>query len=424
MGTPRCARPSDRLRAPLERAHGDRGPEVHSLAGRGLQQVLRLANALRPGERTQRPGPARLLVGRAGEASDHRFPRPLPAGRLSSADLHDAGRRRGGGESLECLASPSSGGPLGALERQAVEPGEGFSAASGTAPALARGYLLPQSGGDVLLPLQRAGRLQPLPGALGNPRRDDRSRSRDHRATGSGAVPRTRAPHHLRQRAAVHRPRLQGIHPPVRHDSRAHFAVLSAIERQDREVAPVAERGVYPARSAVVDRRRAPLGGSVRGPLQSGSSSQRDRLRHAPGQAGRARAANLCRARSQTGGGAAAATTPPSERLILAAADRTRWTCYHRWRSVGREAKLNRPGETEAGSAGTQPCRGITRWKLIEDDERGTASTAVLPFFIDFDRFPHALKIPAPKGRNTSYRKPATLHFTLNQDTCSGISMS
>ena len=76
-----------------------------------------------------------------------------------------------------------------------------------------------------------------------------------------------------------------------------------------------------------------------------------------------------------------------------------------------------RPGETEAGSAGTQPCRGITRWKLIEEDERGTASTAVLPFFLDFDRFPHALKIPAAKRRNTSYRKTATLHFTLNQDS-------
>src|SRR6266446_4488857 len=418
MGTPRCARPSDRLRAPLERAHGDRGPEVHSLAGRGLQQVLRLANALRPGERTQRPGPARLLVGRAGEASDHRVPRPLPAGRLSSADLHDAGRRRGGGESVQRLASPSSGGSAGALERQAVEQGEGLSAASGTAPALARGYLLPQSGGDVLLPLQRAGRLQPLPGALGNPRSDDRSRSRDHRAAGAGAVPSGLSPHYLRQRAAVHRPRLQGIHPPVRHDPRANLAVLSAIERENREVAPIVEGRVRAARRAALDRRRAPLGGPVRGLLQSGSSSQRDRLRHAPGQARRTRAANLCRARSQTGRGAAAATTPPATRPFFGAgrAGRAPRTPHPDWRIAQRRAKLIRPGETEAGSAGTQPCRGITRWKLIEDDQRGTALTAVLPFFIDFDRFPHALKIPAPKGRNTSYRKTATLHFTLNQD--------
>ncbi len=56
------------------------------------------------------------------------------------------------------------------------------------------------------------------------------------------------------------------------------------------------------------------------------------------------------------------------------------------------------PGETEAGSAGKQPCRGITWWKLIEDDDRRTASRAVLCSFIGFDRFPHALKIPARRA--------------------------
>ena len=34
----------------------------------------------------------------------------------------------------------------------------------------------------------------------------------------------------------------------------------------------------------------------------------------------------------------------------------------HRWRSRAHGTKLTLPGETEAGSAGTQPCRGITRW--------------------------------------------------------------
>src|SRR5207249_7689823 len=147
MGTARRARPGDRLRAPLERADRDRHPEVRALAGRGLQQVLRLASPLRPGERTQPLDPARLLAGGAGEACDCRFPRPLPAGRLSAADLHDAGRRRGGGEFVQRLASPAPGGSAGALERQAVEQGQGLSAAAGTAPALACGYLLPQSGG-------------------------------------------------------------------------------------------------------------------------------------------------------------------------------------------------------------------------------------------------------------------------------------
>src|SRR6266699_1347908 len=156
MGSPRHARSSDRLRARLERAHGDRGPEVHSLAGRGLQQVLRLASPLRQGERTQRLDPSRLLVGGVGEAGHRRVPRPLPAGRLSAADLHDVGCRRRGGESRQRLASLAPGRSTGTLEKQDVEQGQGLSPTAGPAPTLARGYLLSQSGGNVLLPVQRA----------------------------------------------------------------------------------------------------------------------------------------------------------------------------------------------------------------------------------------------------------------------------
>ena len=136
-----------------------------------------------------------------------------------------------------------------------------------------------------------------------------------------------------------------------------------------------------------------------------------DWLRHTPGQAGRPRIADLCRPRSQAGRSSTAAATPPPAGPPRAARSD--------WRLFRGGAKLIRPGETEAGSAGKQPCRGIARWKLIEDDERGTVSIAVLPSFIGFDRFPHALKIPAPKGRNSSHRVTATLHFTLNQDTWS-----
>jgi hypothetical protein len=242
MGSPRYPRPGDRLRAPLERAHRDRGPEDCSLAGRGLQQVLRLAGPLRQGERTQRLGSPRFLAGRAGEAGDCGVPRPLPSGRLSPADVHDAGCRRGGRESGQRLASLAPSRPIGALEEQTLEQGPGLSATAGAAPALARGYLLSQSGGHVLLSLQRTGRLQPLLGALGNPRVDDRGRGGDHFAAGARAVPRGRASYHLRQRAAVYGPRLQRVHPDLRHDPRAHLAVLSAVEREDREVAPIAER--------------------------------------------------------------------------------------------------------------------------------------------------------------------------------------
>lgn len=46
----------------------------------------------------------------------------------------------------------------------------------------------------------------------------------------------------------------------------------------------------------------------------------------------------------------------------------------------------------------------------------GRLCTAVLSFFIGFDRFPHALKTPAAQRRNSSHPETATLHFTLNQD--------
>lgn len=60
------------------------------------------------------------------------------------------------------------------------------------------------------------------------------------------------------------------------------------------------------------------------------------------------------------------------------------------------------PGETEAGSAGMQPCPGIARWKLIEDDEReDDATRRPPPPHIGFDRFPHALKIPARSAESS-----------------------
>ena len=52
------------------------------------------------------------------------------------------------------------------------------------------------------------------------------------------------------------------------------------------------------------------------------------------------------------------------------------------------------PRETEAGTAGTQPCRGISRW-AHRDDERGREdSLSRRPTSIG-SKDPHALKIPA-----------------------------
>jgi hypothetical protein len=55
------------------------------------------------------------------------------------------------------------------------------------------------------------------------------------------------------------------------------------------------------------------------------------------------------------------------------------------------------PGETEAGSAGMQPCRGITWWAHRDDVERGSSPFALFPKHIG-SVDPYALKIPAPIG--------------------------
>jgi hypothetical protein len=58
------------------------------------------------------------------------------------------------------------------------------------------------------------------------------------------------------------------------------------------------------------------------------------------------------------------------------------------------------PGETEAGSAGMQPGRGIAWWAHRDDVERGISlSRSSQKRIGSVD--PYALKIPAPKGRNT-----------------------
>jgi hypothetical protein len=56
------------------------------------------------------------------------------------------------------------------------------------------------------------------------------------------------------------------------------------------------------------------------------------------------------------------------------------------------------PGETETGSAGMQPCRGITWWTDRDDKlQRRNLFVALLPNPHRMDR-PSYLRIPAPKG--------------------------
>ena len=120
-------------------------------------------------ERAQRLGSPGFLAGGLGEAGHHRLPSEESAGGLPAADVHDAGRRRRGGEPGQRVAGAGPSGAAAKVERQAVaRKGTGFEQPPAAAPALAHRCFLHQHRGHVLLSVQRAGRLQPLHRALGS----------------------------------------------------------------------------------------------------------------------------------------------------------------------------------------------------------------------------------------------------------------
>src|SRR5207248_11387224 len=108
---------------------------------------------------------------------------------------------------------------------------------------------------------------------------------------------------HLGQRPAVHREGLQGVHSDLRDDACPNLSVLPAIEREDRALAQIAERGVHPAGNAAVARRCTASGARVRGPLQRRSPEQRGWLHHAKGYVGGAATGDTRGARPEAGGG-------------------------------------------------------------------------------------------------------------------------
>jgi Integrase core domain len=123
-------------------------------------------------------------------------------------------------------------------------------------------------------------------------------------------------PRVIGQRAAVCREGLQGVHSALGHDARQDFTASTLVERQNRTLAQIPQRGVHSARHAVVARRCAASGGGLRRALQQRSSEQRHRLHHAKGRARRASARDSGRAGSEVGSGKATAEeSSPAGRL-------------------------------------------------------------------------------------------------------------
>src|SRR5579864_4341086 len=134
-------------------------------------------------------GTPRFLVGAVGERSHHQLPPEESVGGLSSANVHDAGCRRGGGQSGERMASAETNGITVALEREAITQGDRIRTAAAAAPALACRCFLYQPVGHVLLLMQRAGWMQSFSGALGSAGVDEGSGHRDDSGTRQGEVP-------------------------------------------------------------------------------------------------------------------------------------------------------------------------------------------------------------------------------------------
>ena len=158
--------------------------------------------------------------------------------------------------------SPSSvwagvepGGAAAQVERQNVAERDGLPTAARAASTLAYRRFLHQHLGYVLLPVQRAGWLQPFDCALGLARGDEGGRHRDHSPSREGEIPGCQTAPHLRQRAAVPRQGLQGIHPYLGDDARENVALLSTVERQVGALAQIVEERMYSAGRAAGRRR-------------------------------------------------------------------------------------------------------------------------------------------------------------------------
>ena len=92
--------------------------------------------------------------------------------------------------------------------------------------------------------------------------------------------------------------------------------VLPSIERQNRTLAQIPQRGVHSAWDAAVARRCASSGGGLRRALQQRAFEQRHRLHHAKGHTRRASAGDPGRAGSEVRRGEGTAEESPPAGLV------------------------------------------------------------------------------------------------------------
>jgi hypothetical protein len=311
MGRARHSRPDHRLRPSLEPTRRDCRSPVRLMAEDRYQQVLQLASALWPAQRTQRLDSSRPLVRTLGKESDPRFLRPKPIRRLSSADVHDAGSKHCRRQPVQHMAGSQPGWLTSTLEQATVVKRDRIPATPSASRALARRRFPHQHCGNVLLPLQCLGWSQPLYRALGTARIDEGIGSRTDSAKGTREVPGCFAAHHLRQWSPIHCQGLQRIHPHLRHDARQDIAVLPSVQRQNRALASNRQTRMHSSRSATDARRCPQTLGYIHRAIQHRSLAQCDRLCHTAGQTEPTRNRDFCRQRPQIGRSPAKTPTTP-----------------------------------------------------------------------------------------------------------------
>ena len=112
-------------------------------------------------------------------------------------------------------------------------------------------------------------------------------------------VPRGDTANHLRQRAVVHRSRLQGVHPDRRNDACPKVPLLPPIQWETQTLAWNTQERSDPAQDAPRSRRRTKNRHGQCHSLQLFAAEQRHWIYHARRSAGRTRQANSSRTRSE-----------------------------------------------------------------------------------------------------------------------------
>src|SRR5712691_11330377 len=192
--------------------------------------------------------------------------------------------------------------------------------------------------------MQRAGWMQSFSGALGSTGVDEGNGHRDDSGTSQREVPGSEAADHLRQRAAVHRAGLQGVHSHLGDDARANLAVLSTVERTiERWHKSLKRECIRPLTPLTLEDARRLIQiyvdhyNTVRLHSAIGYVTPQDMLAGRQAEIHAARDRKLEEARRQ--------------RQL-----RRQQTASSMFAHSSTAATITAPGETEAGTAGMQPC--------------------------------------------------------------------